>query len=168
MQRDGKLYLFMSYSLKKLLQEFHLGAINGFIFGFSAALITGLFFKLAVLFKVRQFEPSPLTYIDYIGAAVVFLIAGGLSKVITRLLFSNVQNIYVEWQIVGLITNVLLYSYILAGNTFEYFTEETIDYRYTFSESLNIIVWLFILLIISAYNLLFASAIKFMKGKNQT
>jgi hypothetical protein len=158
----------MIYSLKKLLKEFHLGALNGFILGFSAALITDLFFKLAVIFKIRQFEPSPLAYVDYIGAVMGSLIAAGLSKVITRLLFSNVQNIYVEWQIVGLITNILLYSYILAGNTFEHFTEETIDYRYTFSESLNIIVWLFILLIISAYNLLFASAIKFMKGKNQT
>jgi hypothetical protein len=147
----------MNYSLKKLLKEFHLGAINGFIFGFSSALITGLFFL---------FNPSPLAYINYIVAAVVFLITGGLSKVITRLLFSNVQNIYVEWQIVGLITTILLYSYILAGNTFEHFTEETIDYRYTFSESLNIIVWLFILLIISTYNLLFASVVKLMKGKN--
>ena len=150
------------------MKEFHLGAINGFIFGFSAALTIALFFKLAVLFKIRQFEPSPFFYINYIITTMVFLIAGGLSKVITRLLFSNVQNIYVEWQIVGLITNILLYLYILAGNTFDYFTKETIDYRYTFSESLNIIVWLFILLIISAYNLLFASVIKFMKGKNQT
>ena len=157
----------MNCSLKKLLKEFHIGAINGFIFGFSATLIVTLFFKLAVLFKLRQFEPSPFAYVNYIITAAVFLITAGLSKIITRLLFSKIQNIYIEWQIVGVVTNILLYLFILAENTFDYLTTETIDYRYTFVESLNIYFWLVMLLIISAYNLLFAFAIKFMKGKNQ-
>lgn len=149
-----------------LWKQFKIGAINGFVLGFSGALISGFVLWAILFFKLHRsvayFKDAPMMYNDYLRIFVSFTLLTGTAKVIFYFIFRKQLNVFAEWQAVGLITLLLFYLFAFVENVFDYFTiPGTFDE--IFQESFDASSWLIGLVIFTIYNLAFAFILKKIK-----